>query len=641
MRLTKVVRYRMRRTAGLVLALLVLAQMAMPLPVYAAAATETLRPDSPGDECSLGSQLGCSACPNHWDCVDEAVADDDGSYVRSTGSINKWFRDLYHLDDSAIGAGEITSITVYARARASTPIGTALEINIKTGGVVAAGSQEGLLASYVTFSESWATSPATGLAWTWAEIDALQAGVNLRQAGTYAWSRCTQVYVNVNYIIGLPVVSTGSVVNIYDGTTCNSTLTGSVTDDGALDIDARGFAWGTTCNSTTPGNEPPSGSYTDNWTEYAADWGVGGFSSPSVNLTCCTTYCYRAYAHNTLGWAWGSEVMFSTMCDPDIDTQAATYIEATTVRLNALLVNDGGQPCDVRFCYGTTSGNCTNDVACATALSCNCTFYDTTTAWVENAYTSGQTPYVDITGLAINTLYYFCAQARNDYACECGGELSFTTPTGVGTPSALEGISEPTTVSLAWVKGVGSTNTQIYRRLGAFPIAWDGSDGSTLVYFDTLNSVLDTGLVPGFTYYYIARGESGGLYSTSNTTLMITTLAMGEGPDDLPVPGTPAQWFSAPDHTTMSAMPFYEIVNFAADAFHMPYATIWYMIALVSCGTLGVIFYSGIGNHNLVLTAFIVGIAVMVCAFMRLLPMWHIVPFGVIVAVGIFVGERR
>ena len=49
---------------------------------------------------------------------------------------------------------------------------------------------------------------------------------------------------------------------------------------------------------------------------------------------------------------------------PDIITQAATYIGATTARLNSLVINDGGQPADVRFGYSTVSGNCTDGGDC-------------------------------------------------------------------------------------------------------------------------------------------------------------------------------------------------------------------------------------------------------------------------------------
>ena len=51
---------------------------------------------------------------------------------------------------------------------------------------------------FATRSYSWAKNPATNEAWTWEEIDTLQAGVSLmgRHDGPVI---CTQVYVKVNY----------------------------------------------------------------------------------------------------------------------------------------------------------------------------------------------------------------------------------------------------------------------------------------------------------------------------------------------------------------------------------------------------------------------------------------------------------
>ena len=252
--------------------------------------------------------------------------------------------------------------------------------------------------------------------------------------------------------------------------------------------------------------------------------------------------------------------------------------------------------------------------------------------------------------MIVGTPYYFCVQIRNDVSCRCGGELSFTTETGINMPTDFQGIPTPTEISLAWVKSPGSTNVLVRYKLGDYPNSL--LDGK-LVYFDTMNSVLHDsessmalglheGLTPGTTYFYRAWGESGGTYSGDNVTLMITTLAIGPGGDTFPTPATPSQWFQAPDYTNMRYMPFYPIVNFAADQFAVPYATMWYMLALSFCAAGGIAFYSFFGrNQNLILSIFVVGVLIMLMAFLKLLPMWHIIVFGVFAGVGIFVGERR
>jgi len=61
------------------------------------------------------------------------------------------------------------------------------------------GGTTGLTPSYRTYHSDWSTNPLTGSAWTWSDIDALQAGVRAIQAGS-TWSgvlRVTQLYVGI------------------------------------------------------------------------------------------------------------------------------------------------------------------------------------------------------------------------------------------------------------------------------------------------------------------------------------------------------------------------------------------------------------------------------------------------------------
>jgi hypothetical protein len=122
---------------------------------------------------------------------------------------------------------------------------------------------------------------------------------------------------------------------------------------------------------------------------------------------------------------------------------------------------------------------------------------------------------------------------------------------------------------------------------------------------------------------------------------MMTTLPAVAGNEDLPLPATPSLWFSAPDYTNMQNMPFYSIVNFFADSFEIPRSTMWYWLALVTCVAIGVLVYTTIGNYNLVMTIFVVGVSLAISSFMRLIPMWHLFPYAVLAITGIFLGERR
>ena len=82
------------------------------------AATETLRPNAAGDETSITFQYPAST--EHWDKVDEAVADDASTSVREEGTNYK--RDLYNLPAHSAGSGTINKITVYVRCLLASPI---------------------------------------------------------------------------------------------------------------------------------------------------------------------------------------------------------------------------------------------------------------------------------------------------------------------------------------------------------------------------------------------------------------------------------------------------------------------------------------------------------------------------------------
>jgi len=169
-----------------------------PLEVFGlSTATETLRPNAAGDEESI--VYATSGAGNHWQDVNEETADDDTSYVYMAGdSIDAYYRDLYDLPAST-GSGTINFIKIYIRARYTNTQGYA-KPSLKSGSTTTDGDEITLTNSYVTYSQQWNTNPADGQAWEWTDIDTLQIGVSLRQpTGPSRHTRCTQVYVEVNY----------------------------------------------------------------------------------------------------------------------------------------------------------------------------------------------------------------------------------------------------------------------------------------------------------------------------------------------------------------------------------------------------------------------------------------------------------
>ena len=160
-------------------------------------ATETLRPNAAGDECNITFENG-AACPNHFQNVDEVIADDYTTGVKT--DVANWERDLYNIENHSVGSGTINSVRVYTRTiGASSPTQSCLKIVLKSGITVDEGSDLTLINVWSDDSETWMTNPATGSPFTWAEIDSVQVGAALRQPRGGQIAFCTQVYVEVDY----------------------------------------------------------------------------------------------------------------------------------------------------------------------------------------------------------------------------------------------------------------------------------------------------------------------------------------------------------------------------------------------------------------------------------------------------------
>ncbi len=481
-----------------------------------------------------------------------------------------------------------------------------------------------LTALPATVTKTWSTNPATGLAWTSSDINSATFGYFVSGYSCIGGFGVgfSGISVTVDYTLLPPSITTDDADEpTYSGGSHNVTVNAEITDDGGATVDLEGFVWGTTSNTTNPLNIPPPATYTTNNT--MAGSGVGDFEYNIGGLTKGATYYYRAYAHNSQGWVYGDQKSFTALNDPSVTTSAASQVTSSTARLNALVSNDGGQECEVRFLRGTATGVYTSNTT------------------LVSGYETGELPYADISGLAVATTYYVRAEITNDVSTQLGSEITFTTDTGVSEPTNLKAIPSAASVSLTWTKGSGSNKTLILVKKGSYPTS--KTDGIQ-VYFDTKSSTVKTGLASGSTYYVMAWGETSGLYSTSNTTTMFTTVAGSSTSTtvaDIDTPPANDLWFQSPDYTNMQYMPFYEIVNFMLDSFEIPKSTGWYMWALLISVTVGIIFYLSLGNHNLFLSIMAVGAVIVGMAVLKLVPLWNIVPFAIIAVVGIFVGERR
>lgn len=425
-------------------------------------------------------------------------------------------------------------------------------------------------------------------------------------AGGYDYSDTEQSFTTLQ-----SVITTGAASAIgYSGSHV-ATLAGTLAPSG-ITWSQRGFAYGTTSNTTTPSNVTPPASYAANVTT-TGSYTNGVYSANLSGLLEGATYYFRAYAKDSDGFWWSStQNSWTALSHPNITTVAATEVASTSAKLNALVTWDGGQASDVRFGYDTATK--------ASVAACG-----NQTGWVEDTYTTSSTPYAYIYGLAPATTYYFRAQARNDVTGDkdATNELTFTTSTAAAPPYPLTGTPTATTILLSWVRGLGSTTTYIRYSGGTYPAST--ADG-ILAANSTSSSVMLSGLTPGTTYYFRGWGWSGTGFSSSNTTLMVTTSA-GVTPSN-----TTSTNYTAPStmyqNTTGSGFatnPFAETVNNTAVAYEMPDTTLWMLIAIVLSMAAGIWVYSM--RPNIVLALFATGVGIGFSTAMHLLPLWALITY--------------
>lgn len=152
-------------------------------------ASEILRPIGNGNR----NELIVSGCVNNFECVNEVTADDDATYL--SGSGGSWKIDTYELANHSTGSGAIDSVVIHIRCTgpgAQKEAGTYIHAN----GNDVQGTQIDLssVSTWTDYQTTYASNPVTGSAWTWSEIDNIEAGIGLRKE-----SQCTQVWIEVFY----------------------------------------------------------------------------------------------------------------------------------------------------------------------------------------------------------------------------------------------------------------------------------------------------------------------------------------------------------------------------------------------------------------------------------------------------------
>jgi uncharacterized protein (TIGR02145 family) len=199
--------------------------------------------------------------------------------------------------------------------------------------------------------------------------------------------------------IVLATLTTTSVTSITSTTAVSG---GNISSDGGGAITARGVCWSTSVNPTVALS-----------TKTSDGTGTGTFTSNITGLTGNTTYHVRAYATNSAGTNYGSDLTFITpplIVLPTVTTGITSATSSTTATSGGNVTSDGGASVTVRGVCWSTSSNPT------IALSTKTSDGSGTGSFLSN-----------MTGLTANTTYYVRAYATNNVGTAYGNQIVFST----------------------------------------------------------------------------------------------------------------------------------------------------------------------------------------------------------------------
>jgi hypothetical protein len=384
---------------------------------------------------------------------------------------------------SLTSVGTLTSATISGKVIVGTASATAASAVFEANSTT-----QGLLPPRLTYQQKTSiTSPVAGLT-----IWCSNCGTS-GQMQVYNGTDWTNMIGGLA-LTAVPSVNTTSATSV---TLTTASIGGNVTSDGGATITARGVCWSTSPNPTTSNTKT-----TDIGT-------TGTYTSTLTGLTGSTLYYVRAYATNSVGTSYGSQITFTTLGLPTISiTSSAISITTTTATSGGNITSDGGSTITAR-------GVCWNTITNPTTANSK-----TTDAGTTGTFTS------TLTGLTSNTLYYVRAYATNSGGTTYGPQISFTTlglaPTISSTSAAISITSTTATSGGNITSDGGATITErgVCWSINTNPTTANSKTtdaGTTGTYTSTL-----TGLT-GNTLYYVRAYATNSVGTTYGPQISFTT----------------------------------------------------------------------------------------------------------------------
>jgi hypothetical protein len=382
---------------------------------------------------------------------------------------------------NSIGDGTFTTASPVVPTVTTAAVSNITSISADSGGNVTSDGGAAVTARGVCWSTSpnpttaeSTTSNGTGTGAFTSNITGLSPGVTYHVRAYATNSVGTSYGSDLMFTTAavLPTVNTTVVSNI---TSTSADSGGNVTSDGGAAVTARGVCWSTSPNPTTADSTTSNGT------------GTGAFTSNMTGLSPGTTYHVRAYATNSVGTAYGSDITFTTNAvAPTVTTTAISNITSTTADSGGNVTDDGGAAVTARgICWSTNINPTTADSTTSNGTG-------------TGAFTS------NMTGLSPGTTYHVRAYATNSVGTSYGSDISFTANAVVPTvtTTAISNITSTTADSGGNVTDDGGA------AVTARGVCWSTNVTPTTADSTTSNGTGTgaftsnmTGLSPGTTYH--------------------------------------------------------------------------------------------------------------------------------------------
>jgi hypothetical protein len=269
----------------------------------------------------------------------------------------------------------------------------------------------------------------------------------------------------------LPVLAATTTASAITGSTANSG--GNVTSTGGTTILERGICYGTTSNPTIANSKV---------IDQAP--GPGVFASNITGLSGGTLYYVRAYATNSVGTAYGTQIAFTTLAmPPTLVTVAATNITGSSATSGASMSWNGGGYSNYQnygVAYSTMPNAATPTFVATSTTNGSVNINIPIAPWVTN-----------ITGLTSNTTYYIRSylnlyrSSPAGWVTIFGDELTFTTT----APTAPVVASTTAVTAITMSSGASGGNVTIDggATVTARGICWSTSANPTIANSFTVN----------------------------------------------------------------------------------------------------------------------------------------------------------